>query len=130
MRIERDDDEGRERLVRYCARPTFALDRIEPMKDGRVAYRMKTLRRCAPLPRRMTKKQIIRIVKERWHTEQAYSELKGELGLDHFEGRSFPGWHHHVSVVLCCYAFVVSERVRRFPPSGASAECHAIHRAA
>lgn len=69
------------------------------------------------LPRRMTKKQIVRIVKERWRTERAYEELKGELGLDHFEGRSFPGWHHHISVVLCCYAFVVSERARRFPPS-------------
>lgn len=69
------------------------------------------------LPRRMTKKQIVRIVKERWRTERAYEELKGELGLDHFEGRSFPGWHHHVSVVLSCYAFVVAERVRRFPPS-------------
>jgi hypothetical protein len=52
-----------------------------------------------------------------WRTERAYEELKGELGLDHFEGRSFPGWHHHVTVVLCCYAFIVSERVRRFPPS-------------
>jgi SRSO17 transposase len=69
------------------------------------------------LPRRMTKKQIVRIVKERWRTERAYEELKGELGLDHFEGRSFPGWHHHISVVLSCYAFIVSERVRRFPPS-------------
>jgi SRSO17 transposase len=69
------------------------------------------------LPRRMSKKQIVRIVKERWRTERAYEELKGELGLDHFEGRSFPGWHHHISVVLSCYAFIVSERVRRFPPS-------------
>jgi SRSO17 transposase len=82
------------------------------------------------LPRRMTKKQVVRIVNERWHTEQAYSELKGELGLDHFEGRSFAGWHHHVSVVLCCYAFVVAERVRRFPPSNAAADPHAVHRAA
>jgi SRSO17 transposase len=69
------------------------------------------------LPRRMTKKQIIRIIKERWRTEIVYQELKEELGLDHFEGRSFPGWHHHVSVVLCCYAFVVVERMQRFPPS-------------
>ena len=82
------------------------------------------------LPRRMTKKQIVRIVMERWRTEQAYCELKGELGLDHFEGRSFPGWHHHVTVVLCCYAFVVAERVRRFPPSAAPADPRAIHRAA
>ena len=42
------------------------------------------------LPRRMSKKQIVRIVNERWRTERAYEELKGELGLDHFEGRSFP----------------------------------------
>ena len=69
------------------------------------------------LPRRMSKKQIVREIKERWRTERAYEELKGELGLDHFEGRSFPGWHHHVSVVLCCYAFLVAERVRHFPPS-------------
>ena len=69
------------------------------------------------LPRRLTKKAIVRIIMERWRTERAYEELKGELGLDHFEGRSFPGWHHHISVVLCCYAFVVSERMRRFSPS-------------
>ena len=70
------------------------------------------------LPKRMSRKQMIRLIKERWRTERAYEELKGELGLDHFEGRSFPGWHHHVSVVLCCYAFVVAERMRHFPPSG------------
>ena len=72
------------------------------------------------LPRRMSKKEIVRIFKERWRTERMYEDLKGELGLDHFEGRSFPGWHHHVSVVMCCYAFVVAERVRASPPS---AEC-------
>ena len=69
------------------------------------------------LARRMSKKQIVRLCKERWRTERMYEDLKGELGLDHFEGRSFPGWHHHVSVVLCCYAFVVAERTRSFPPS-------------
>jgi SRSO17 transposase len=69
------------------------------------------------LPRTMSKKQIVRIVKERWRTEAAYEEMKGELGLDHFEGRSFRGWHHHVSVVLCCYAFVIGERLRHFPPA-------------
>jgi SRSO17 transposase len=69
------------------------------------------------LSKRMSKKQIVRLIKERYRTEQAYEELKGELGLDHFEGRSFPGWHHHVSVVLCAYAFLVAERSRAFPPS-------------
>lgn len=69
------------------------------------------------LRRRMSKKQIVRTIKERWKIERTYQELKGELGLDHYEGRSFVGWHHHISVVLCCYAFVVAERVRQFPPS-------------
>lgn len=69
------------------------------------------------LPQRMSNKQIVRIIKERWRTERMYEDLKGELGLDHFEGRSFPGWHHHISVVLCCYAFVSAERARAFPPS-------------
>src|SRR5262249_6806559 len=69
------------------------------------------------LRRRMSKKRIVRTIMERWKTERVYEELKGELGFDHFEGRSFTGWHHHVSVVLCCYAFVVAERVRAFPPS-------------
>lgn len=73
------------------------------------------------LPRRMTQREIVRVLKERWRTEQAYAEMKGELGLDHFEGRSFPGWHHHISVVLSCYAFVVAERRRLFPPSGMQA---------
>jgi SRSO17 transposase len=69
------------------------------------------------LPKRMTKKQLIRIAMQRWRTERVYEDLKGELGFDHFEGRSFPGWHHHISVVMCCYAFVIAERVRHFPPS-------------
>ena len=71
------------------------------------------------LRRRMSRKESVRIIMERWRTERMYQELKGELGLDHFEGRSFPGWHHHVSVVICCYAFVVAERARSFSPSAA-----------
>jgi SRSO17 transposase len=59
----------------------------------------------------------VRLLKERYRTERVYQEMKGELGLDHFEGRSFPGWHHHVSVALCCYAFVIGERMRHFPPA-------------
>lgn len=70
------------------------------------------------LPRTMSRKQLVRIVKERYRTERVYEDLKGELGFDHYEGRRFPGWYHHVTVVLCCFAFIVAERVRRFPPSG------------
>jgi SRSO17 transposase len=73
------------------------------------------------LPGRVTKKQLVRCVMQRWRIERTYQDLKDELGLDHYEGRRFPGWHHHVSVVLCCYAFVIAERVRHFPPSARGA---------
>lgn len=83
------------------------------------------------LPRKMGVAQMVRLLRERWRTEQAYQEMKGELGLDHFEGRSFRGWHHHVSVVLCCYAFVVAERARHFSPSAfRSAASRPLRRAA
>ncbi len=78
------------------------------------------------LPESWTKRQLIRLVMQRWRTERVYEDLKGELGLDHCEGRRFPGWHHHVSVALCCYAFLVAERTRRFPPSARrAADTHA-----
>lgn len=85
----------------------------------------------ASLPKRWTKKQLIRIVMQRWRTERIYEDMKGELGFDHYEGRSFQGWHHHVTVVLCCYAFVVAERARRFPPSARdNVEDDSVHVAA
>ena len=56
-------------------------------------------------------------VMDRWRTERVYQDLKGELGLDHYEGRTYVGWQHHVSVVLCCAALVTAERVRGVPPS-------------
>jgi len=69
------------------------------------------------LPASIARRTLIRTIKERYRTERAYEDLKGELGLDHFEGRRWPGWHHHVSVVLACYAFIAAELARRFPPS-------------
>lgn len=73
------------------------------------------------LPGRLTKKQLVRRVMQRWRIERTYQDLKDELDLDHYEGRRFPGWHHHVSVVLCCHVFVIAERVRHSPALGQKA---------
>ena len=54
--------------------------------------------------------------KQRWRTERMYQDMKGALGLDHFEGRSYPGWNHHVTVALAAYAFAFAEQARLFPP--------------
>jgi len=69
------------------------------------------------LPANMSRRELVRRVKQRWRTERVYEDAKGELGLDHYEGRSFRGWNHHVSMVLVCFAFIVAERSRAFPPS-------------
>ena len=74
--------------------------------------------------KRMPFIQLVHLIKERWRTERVYEDLKGELGLDHFEGRRFRGWHHHVSVALCCFAFLVAERARAFPPWTAISQGH------
>jgi SRSO17 transposase len=69
------------------------------------------------LPKAMSRKQMVRRIKQRWRTERTYEDLKGELGLDHFEGRTYTGWQHHVSCTLTCFAFLVAERARGFSPS-------------
>lgn len=68
-------------------------------------------------PKAFSRKQLVRQVKQRWRTERAYQDLKGQLGVDHFEGRRYPGWHHHLSVAIACYAFIVAEQARHFPPA-------------
>ncbi len=57
-------------------------------------------------------RRLVRLAKGRWRIEQDYRELKDELGLDHFEGRSWPGWHHHVTLASMAYAFLVLETLR------------------
>ena len=57
-------------------------------------------------------RRLVRIAKARWRIEQDYRELKGELGLDHYEGRQWLGWRHHVCLVTMAYAFLRSEQAR------------------
>jgi SRSO17 transposase len=66
---------------------------------------------------RLANTYVVRMLKQRWRTERVYQDLKEELGLDHYEGRRFQGWHHHISVVLSCYAFIAAERAA-FSPCG------------
>jgi SRSO17 transposase len=56
--------------------------------------------------------ELVRLGKLRWRIEHDYRELKDALGLDHFEGRSWRGWHHHVTLVSVAHAFLTLERQR------------------
>lgn len=63
--------------------------------------------------------ELVCLGKLRWRIEHDYRELKDVLGLDHFEGRSYRGWHHHVTLVSLAHAFLTLERQR--PPTRAAA---------
>jgi SRSO17 transposase len=55
--------------------------------------------------------RLARLARLRWTIELDYRQLKGELGLDHYEGRSYPGFHHHCALVTCAHAFLTLERL-------------------
>jgi len=68
------------------------------------------------LPAPTSLKALAKMAKHRWIIERDYEELKQELGLGHYEGRSWRGFHHHATLCIAAYGFLISER-NRFPPS-------------
>ncbi|MDB5307455.1 MAG: transposase [Gemmataceae bacterium] len=79
---------------------------IEEQADGQLKYAFSNLPADASCGR------AVRLWKSRWPVEQGYQQLKEELGLDHFEGRSWRGFHHHVAMTLLAYGFLLLERHR------------------
>jgi SRSO17 transposase len=67
------------------------------------------------LPRRTSLKRLVKLAKARWWIERDYQELKQELGLGHYEGRNWRGFHHHASLSIAAYGFLIAERCL-FPP--------------
>jgi SRSO17 transposase len=62
------------------------------------------------LPARTSRERLARLARLRWTIELDYRQLKGELGLDHYEGRSYPGFHHHCTLVTAAHGFLTLER--------------------
>ena len=73
-------------------------------------YWLSTLSEDTPL------EVLVDVIKLRWRIERDYEELKSELGLAHFEGRGWRGFHHHASLCIAAYGFLLLERAA-FPPS-------------
>jgi SRSO17 transposase len=67
------------------------------------------------LPAETSIKRLVRLAKLRWRIERDYQEMKGELGLDHFEGRTWRGFHHHAALCAAAHAFLALRRAL-FPP--------------
>ena len=69
------------------------------------------------LPADIAFERMVDLAKLRWRIERDYQELKQELGLGHYEGRGWRGFHHHATLCIAAYGFLVSER-ETIPPSG------------
>src|SRR6201988_1402061 len=76
----------------------------------------------ATVDQSMSFRALVDLAKLRWRIERDYQELKQEIGLGHYEGRTWRGFHHHGTLAIAAYGFLISER-ERIPPS-------APHRAA
>jgi SRSO17 transposase len=74
----------------------------------------------ASLPEATPLVELVRLARSRWRIEQDYRELKGALGLDHFEGRGWMGWHHHLTLVSVAHGFLTLERLRRPKPAASA----------
>jgi SRSO17 transposase len=66
----------------------------------------------------MSLRRLVDLAKLRWRIEHDYRDLKQEIGLGHYEGRGWPGFHHHGTLSIAAYGFLISER-ERIPPSEA-----------
>jgi SRSO17 transposase len=96
--------QGWERGECADAEPHWLL--IEEQADGTIQYAFSNL------PKGTSRLQAVRLWKSRWPVEQGYQQMKEELGLDHFEGRSWRGFHHHACLVMLAYGFLVMEQLR------------------
>jgi SRSO17 transposase len=86
------------------ADPVWLL--IEEQADGTIKYALSNL------PGRTSRIKAVRLWKGRWPVEQGYQQMKEELGLDHHEGRSWRGFHHHACLVMLAFGFLALERER------------------
>jgi SRSO17 transposase len=86
------------------AEPIWLL--IERQADGKLKYAFSNLPADTPRLR------AVGLWKSRWPVEQGYQQMKEELGLDHFEGRSWRGFHHHTCLVMLAFGFLELERLR------------------
>jgi hypothetical protein len=69
------------------------------------------------LDKNISFRRLVDIAKMRWRIERDYQDLKQEIGLGHYEGRGWPGFHHHGTQCIAAYGFLISEQ-ETIPPSG------------
>jgi len=111
-----EDVEGRFAFVRVVAAHPVRRDYRPPREEWLIIEWPRDV--GAPtdywlsnLPANTPRERLARLARLRWTVELDYRQLKGELGLDHYEGRSYLGFHHHCALVTCAHAFLTLERL-------------------
>src|ERR1700726_4734426 len=89
----------------------MVADRVAQGAEEPTKYSFSTL------PKDIAFERLVDLTKLRWRIERDYLELKQEVGLGHYEGRGWRGFHHHASLCIAAYGFLVSEK-ETIPPSG------------
>ena len=108
--------EGRFAFVRVTASGPVLRDHRDPREEWLIIeWPPEAEQPCdywlSNLPPDTPRERLARLARLRWTIELDYRQLKGELGLDHYEGRSYPGFHHHAALVTCAHAFLTLERL-------------------
>jgi SRSO17 transposase len=106
VRVAHDDGQLAERRMKEWLLIEWPEGEKEPTK-----YWLSTL------PAKISFRDLVNTAKLRWRIERDYQDLKQEVGLGHFEGRGWRGFHHHATLCIAAYGFLVSER-ETIPPSG------------
>jgi SRSO17 transposase len=109
----RDEDEGRSGWREGSEVPPREEWLIAEWPDGQ---QEPTDYWISNLPVDAKPERLARLARMRWKMELDYKQLKGELGLDHYEGRSWLGWHHHTALVTAAHGFLTLERLHPFRP--------------
>jgi len=102
---------GHNKLVPETLSPEWLLIEWPEGEAEPTKYSLSTL------PADVRFQRLVDVAKLRWRIERDYQELKQEVGLGHYEGRGWPGFHHHATLCIAAYGFLIAERAT-IPPSG------------
>jgi SRSO17 transposase len=101
------------RMHKVIGPSAWVIDDTGFVKDGRMEpAKNRPATGCAPLPKSTSQACLVQAAKQRWRVEHDYRELKTGLGLEHYEGREWAGWHHHVTLEAAAHGFLIWLRHR------------------
>ncbi len=113
-----------------CATPVATREKLGYVRfsgcssNGRWAMRSRANTSCPRLPEGTPINELVSAAHQRWRIERDYQDLKQDFGLGHYEGRGWRGFHHHASLSIAAYGFLMAERLIADKPVGGKKKLH------